>query len=169
MPIFDGADANKIAAYLKGELVARRKKGIHSAALLTVREIQTRIIPNLKPTPVDRGTSRAGWRAETTEDGADVVNTVPQTLFIDQGVPAASVKIGRAMITALAEWARRKGMLGKGAKRGSEEGESVAWGIAMNMRKRGIFQKGQGFQFVAVARAFFVKSAKEEIEKELSK
>lgn len=169
MPVFDSGNIGKLTAFLKGEIVERRRRGIYSAALLTARHIQTTIIPKLQPQPIDRGTSRAGWRAERTEDGADVVNTVPHTIIIDQGVPGANVKIGRAMITALAEWARRKGMLGKGAKAGSAEGESVAWGIATNMKKRGIFNKGQGFRFVDVARAFFVKSAKEEVEREMTR
>jgi len=86
------------------------RKGLFSAALKTVAAIQTKAIPNAKPSPVDRGRYRAAWRARKTDYGAIVENLVPYAGPIEYGVRAGNVKPGRAMITAIAEWAKRKGI-----------------------------------------------------------
>jgi hypothetical protein len=114
-------------------------KGLRSAALRGVAIIVSEIIPSRVPQPVDRGIYRAGWKAMPLggkNPGAVIYNLEPHAALIEYSVRAANVKVGRAMIAALAEWARRKGF---------EDPERAAWGIAKKMKERGIFgQTGLG-------------------------
>lgn len=119
------------------------KKGLLAAAARLAAQLASD--PSI---PTDRGAARAGWRAEPTEDGADVFNLVNEMLFIDQGVRAENVKPGRLMIQALAEWAKRKGLNPDGAdapsltgkkKPGVDAYQGIAWAIAMSMKAKGIF------------------------------
>ncbi len=112
--------------------------GLLSAAMLGVQRIVTRIIPSRSPTPVDRGVFRAGWRAYGEVDGAVIENLEPSAILIEEGVRAANVKIGRLMLTALELWIVRKGIASAAAA------PKVAWAIAKNMQKRGVFGGGQG-------------------------
>ena len=114
-------------------------KGLHAAALRGVQMIVTQIIPARSPQPVDRGVYRSGWRPVLRADGADIENLEPHALFIEEGVRAANVKIGRPLIQALAEWAVRKRLATP------KNAVSVAWSIAKTMQRRGIFgQRGLG-------------------------
>jgi hypothetical protein len=113
-------------------------RGLHSAALRAVQVVVTQIIPSRSPQPVDRGVYRAGWRAVLLPDGADVENLEPVAPLVEDGVRAANVKPGRAMIRALASWVVRKGLASP------EDAEHVAWAIAKTMQVRGIFGRGQG-------------------------
>lgn len=120
------------------------KKGLYAAGLRISQHLAADgSIPN------DRGTVRAGWRVEPTEEGAEIFNVAPEYPFIDGGVRAANVKIGRAMINAIAEWARRKGLSLEGPEGTKPNPKKkpavdmylpVAWAIAQSMKKRGIFQ-----------------------------
>jgi len=171
VPTFDALDPGKLAAYLNGQLRDRTRRGIYSAAVLTHQEIVVRLIPGEKPPPVDRGAYRAGWRVEMTEEGADIVNKVPQAAIIELGVRAANVKPGKAMIDALAEWARRKGLLGKGVRRDDPQLRGVAWAIATAMRKgKGIFVRAgrEGLRIAERGKEFFEKKAVEEVAKAIS-
>ncbi len=114
------------------------RKGIFSAANRGVQIIVTEIIPARSPEPVDRAVYKAGWRAEPIENGAMIINREPHASIIEYGARAANIKIGRLMINALASWVVRKGL---GSK---EEAKSIAWAIALAMKKRGIFNKGGG-------------------------
>lgn len=120
----------------------------YSAAIRGVSVIQTQIIPARIPQPVDRGTYRAGWRAVpymVGEDvmGGDIYNAEFWSMFIEKGVRAANVKIGGALLRALAEWATRKGIVD-----GDEDPKQVAWAIAKSMQKKGIFKGGEGLNIL---------------------
>jgi len=124
--------------------------GLHSAALRILSDVQ-----NDDRAPKDKGIYRAGWRVVREADGATIYNATTQSIFIEHGVRAENVKIGRKMITALAEWAKRHGIgstvrastggsRGRGRAgvfaRGSVKNfESIAWAIAKNIQKRGLF------------------------------
>lgn len=121
-------------------------RALFSAAIRGVQVIQTQIIPRRVPQPVDRGMYRAGWRSAPIADGESVIggelwNGEPHAAFVEAGVRAQNVKPGHAMITALAEWARRKGLDGTDTPEGARQ---VAWAIARAMMRRGIFNKGRG-------------------------
>lgn len=112
-------------------------KGLHSAAMRAVQVIQTEIIPSLVPQPVDRGLYRAGWRWTPESTGALIFNVEPHASFIEHGVRAANVKIGKAMIQALTEWVVRKKLEPQGKK-----AVRAAWAIAKVMQRRGVFGQG---------------------------
>ncbi len=104
-------------------------RGLRSAGFRCVNEIVTFIIPSRTPQPVDRSLFRGGWKTMPTDFGCTVENMEPHAVFIEEGV--TNIKIGRAMIDALAEWAIRKGIATK------EESRSRAWAIAKSMEARG--------------------------------
>lgn len=119
-----------------GKLTAKRKSAAHrglvSAAHRAVAIVKAELIPAAVPQPVDRGVYRAGWVVAEipNEGGALILNAEPHALFIEHGVRAANVKVGRQMIAALQEWARRHGF---------EDPLGAAWAIARAMQKRGIW------------------------------
>ncbi len=117
-------------------------KGLHSAAMRAVQIIQTEIIPSRVPQPVDRGLFRAGWRWKPESTGALIYNVEPHAAFVEFGVRAGNVKIGKKMILALAEWAVRKKLAEPGKK-----AIAAAWAIAKTMQRRGIF-KGDGLRIL---------------------
>jgi hypothetical protein len=117
--------------------------------------IQNEIIPAENPQPVDRGAYRAGWRAEATPDGAQVINTNPVAGIIEHGARAENIKVGKKVIDALAEWVARKGLAGKASTRAARQermvrARGIAWAIVMTMKKRGIFNRN-GSQGLRVA------------------
>jgi len=136
-------------------------KGLRSAALRGVQIIITEIIPSRVPQPVDRGLYRAGWKQMPIggkSPGDVIYNHEPHAMLVDRGVRASNVKIGRAMIAALAEWAKRKGF---------EHPESAAWGIAKKMKERGIF--GQtGLGILALLNARLPEVVREEVTREIN-
>lgn len=138
MSVVDLSDVDDYFADLAPKIRAAGKRGLVSAAERLKQIIVSQIIPARSPQPVDRGIYKAGWQTEATSEGADIYNAEPHSAFIEHGVRAESVKIGGAMIAALAEWAERKGIAEKG------QGVSAAWGIAKAMKRRGIFNGGQG-------------------------
>lgn len=154
-------------------------RGVQSAALRLQEHLVTHVIPQENPTPVDRGVYRAGWHVDMLENGARLRNFVPWAAFIEDGVDPKKVKIGRAMIKALAEWVRRKGIGGrtKTTKSGSvqvtkpstTEATNIAWAIAKTMKKKGIHggPGGRGILRKTLMQAtFFLES---EIKRELDK
>lgn len=141
---------------LSKELRLRAERALVSAAERGRGVIVNQIIPGRTPSPVDRGVYRAGWRAGPIKGGAEIWNGEVHAAFVERGVRAGSVKIGRAMIQALAEWAVRKGLVrGKKGGRGrlyvrerigagshrvmNPEAIAVAWAIAKAMKRKGIF------------------------------
>lgn len=147
-------------------------KGMLSAGVRLVSVIQNEIIPREERVPVDRGLYKAGWRADKASYGALVHNDAPHAAVIEHGVRAHNVKIGRVMIDALTEWVIRKGLVSKGTGRiqraaARVQAEGVAWAIARDMQKRGIFKMGKGLGILekAVKRAPAI--IKEEIKREI--
>lgn len=129
--------AEEFGTKLPKRMKAAALRGLLSAAHRGVAVVVAELIPAAVPQPVDRGTYKAGWIAvEVPDVGALVLNQEPHAGLVEHGVRASSVKIGRAMIQALAEWAKRHGF---------EDPERAAWGIAKRMKERGIWdQKGLG-------------------------
>jgi|SRR5580693_3824810 hypothetical protein len=154
-------------------------RGLNAAAQRTVNHIQTEVIPACVPEPVARGVYKAGWHVVQLHNGAEVVNTVPQAAFIEYGVRAENVKIGRGMIDALAEWVRMKGIGGKVTvskgglrkvkKATLDEARAIAWAIAKSMQKKGIFNGGQGFKVLEKAGKMIPRFIREEVVRELKK
>jgi hypothetical protein len=155
---FDSRDLAGMERWAKAEITKGAKAGMLSAALRCVSIITTEIIPSIAMPPVFDGFYRAGWRAEPTDQGADIVNTVPYASVIEYGARAENIKVGRKMLDALTEWVKRKGLAGntrgsgiseriKAAKTSEEkqalevEARQIAWAIAQSMRKRGIFNR----------------------------
>ena len=120
------------------DLAARR--GVHNAGLKGVQKIVSQIIPSRSPAPVDRGVYRAGWKVRVVSNGdVYVENAETHAAFIEYGVRPENVKVGRAMIEALTEWAMRKGIADD-----EDEAKGIAFGIANRMKERGIFNRYQG-------------------------
>jgi hypothetical protein len=154
---------------LPGELREGAKRGLLSAANRIVQEIQTRTIPEAVPQPVARGLYRAGWRAQATDDGAEYFNPLPRAGLIEYGVRASNVKVGRTMITALADWVKVKGIAtGTDALR-------MAFAIARTMAAsyrgqpggaKGIF-KGTGLGIMKRANKILPRVVEEEVRREI--
>lgn len=124
---------------LDAEMHRAARIGLLKAAERGVQILVTQIIPSRSPQPVDRGVYRAGWKTERVNaDTVAIMNPEPHAVFIEYGVRGENVKIGRAMIQALTEWVIRKG-LGDGDK-----AVSIAWAIARNMQRDGIFNRREG-------------------------
>jgi hypothetical protein len=142
-------DAGVMLEDVGKEVRAAASRGLLAAAHRTVAHIVGSIIPSLPHPPVDRDIYRAAWRAKKDGDGAVVENLAPHAGFIEYGVRAGSVKQGRAMIDALTEWVKRKGIGGRTVtsaggktrhvKASDAEARGIAWAIAKSMQKRGIF------------------------------
>lgn len=122
---------------------ARAKVGraLYSSAMRGVEVIQTQIIPSRVPQPVDRGVYRAGWKSGPINAGGAVVggelwNSEVEAAFIEGGVRPENVRIGRAMLAAISEWAMRKGFAPN-----QKEAMSMAWAVAKAMKRRGIFNR----------------------------
>lgn len=130
---------------LADTMVKAARKGLLLAAERGVQKIVTEIIPSRSPTPVDRGVYRAGWKSEVIDSNTvAILNPEPHAAFIELGVRAENVKIGAAMIQALAEWATRKGIAAD-----DDEAVGVAWAIAKSMQKKGVFnhyKEGNGLR-----------------------
>lgn len=166
---------------LSNQMPSAAKRGLYAAALRIVADLQ-----NDGSLPRDRGTYRAGWRADPTDEGADVYNVATHGLFVEEGVRGENVKIGRAMIDALAEWAKRKGIgivyrpVQKGGKLVAGKGRvrairpsldrlrEIAWAIAVSMKRRGIFNAPHGLKPLANAfKANARRYAEEEVKREI--
>ncbi len=118
------------------EMQVAAYKGLVSAGARGLQVLVTEIIPKRIPQPVDRGIYRAGWKLKVGPNYVEIYNDEPVSVIIEEGARAANIKIGKAMITALASWAQRKGFAS-----GPKEAISVAWAIAKTMQKKGIFNR----------------------------
>lgn len=160
----DLADAAGLFGELNFKLYRAGLDGLFSAALRSVQAIQMVIVPSRTPQPVDRGLFRAGWRASPLRDGALIENAEPHAPFVEFGVRASSVKIGRAMINALTEWVERKRLAS------GKEAIEAAWAIAKAMQRRGIFEGGRGFQIQAILREWYLnRFIEEEVAAEIER
>lgn len=95
-----------------GAWVARLGRSMPEAAHRGLVSAAHRLAGHMKvqDLPLDRGTMRAGWQAEKTDDGAAVFNKTIEATLVEGGVRPENVKVGKKMIDALTEWARRKGV-----------------------------------------------------------
>lgn len=180
MATFSLAESDKFLRVIAVTMEGAAKRGLVSAANRTVAHIRNEIIPSIKPfAPIAAGAYRAGWRAEVTDGGADVANTVPHAVFIEYGVRGSNVKVGRAMIAALAKWVRMKNIGGRVAtsKGGvqrlvrptTDEATSIAWAIAKAMQKRGVFNNGAGLGIMRMAEKRIPEFIREEVTRELKR
>jgi hypothetical protein len=156
-------------------------KGLVAAAHKTVEHIVGDIIPSFGDRmPVDRGAYRAGWRVQPMRGEGKVLvqNSAPHAVFIEDGVRAGSVKIGRKLIEALTEWVKRKGIGGRTVtssngrarhvKATNSEATSIAWAIAKSMQKKGIFG-GTGLRIMEKAEKRVPGFIRESVSAELRK
>lgn len=161
----DLKDAERYFGQLSNEFAKAALAGLRSAALRGVAKIQTEIIPNRTPQPVDRGIFRSGWRSEILPDGATIENNEPHAVFIEEGVRAANVKPGLRMILALAEWAMRKGIASN-----MKEAMGRAWAIAKTAQRRGIFNGGIGYNILGeLVDAHLPTMIQEEVAREIER
>jgi hypothetical protein len=136
------------------------RRGIRSAAMRTKQYIITDLIPKEPRPPVDRRQYEAGWKLTPIPDGMLLSNSVPHASLVEYGVKNTRVRISRMMIQNLMAWAKRKGIGEKVKKYRSREGEAkqrvvkateaklrrIAFGIAIGMKRYGIFNHGKGLQ-----------------------
>lgn len=151
---------------LAKEMPEAAKRGLVAAGFRLVQHLQ------LQELPLDRGRYRADWRCTPISNGAEVTNLSDQALFIEESVRAENVKIGRAMISALSEWARRKGLAPRrgGGKGPSDPYRSMAWAIASRMKLRGIFNPPAGLHPLKTATLLEgPRYVREEVERELKR
>jgi hypothetical protein len=161
--VFTIEQGAELGAYLNEKNELALKRACLSAAMRLVQHILTSVIPATSPVPVDRGMYRAGWRAVRTEEGADVYNSMPYAAIIEYGARAENIKIGRAMIDALADWAKRKGLAS------SDDARQVAWAIAKAMQKKGIYNGGKGLRVLERATEKVQQFLQEEYARELGR
>ncbi len=177
MTVYRLSEAGRFISALARSNRAAAERGLLAAAVRAVGYIQAEVIPSLSPVPTARGTWRAAWRAEKIEGGARFFNDAPHAPFIEDGVRGQNVKIGRAMIDALAEWVRMKGIGGRAitsksgttrfAKATKDEAIAIAWAIAKTLQKKGIFNSGAGFGVMKKAREQLPRFIREEVLREL--
>ena len=161
----DLKDAAKwVGVDLKNALHEGAMKGLLAAAQRMVQEIQTRIIPQVSPSPVARGVYRAGWKAEKTPDGAVVENVVPYAAAIEYGVRPGRVRPGPMVVQHLTDWVRMKGIAAdeKTARR-------IANAIAMALKARGIFDRGRGLRVMERAGKELPKFIEAEVKREVER
>jgi hypothetical protein len=167
------ADAPAWTRKLQADLHKAAMRGLLSAGQRLVGVIQTEIIPREPRVPVDRGIYKAGWRARATPKGAVVSNATPAAAIIEHGARAKNIKIGRAMVDALTEWVLRKGLVAQGKGKieraaARVQAQGLAWAIARDMQKRGIFDKGNGLGILAKAMKRAPQIIKEEVAREIA-
>lgn len=121
---------------LKAEMKAAAFRGLVAAGARGLQVIIVEIIPKRIPQPVDRGLYRAGWKLRVFTDSVEIYNDEPVASIIEDGARASNIKIGTAMLEALASWALRKGLASDG-----KEATRAAWAIARAMLKKGIFNR----------------------------
>lgn len=182
MTSFKIEEYDKLQRWLEEGLTDGVRRGLVSTGWRLVGIIQNEIIPALKQPPIFDGAYRAAWRVDATEEGAEVVNDMPYAGPIERGVRAENVKIGRAMIDALAEWARRKGLTGHAPRERSSpqafaEARQIAWAIARAMQGtervegKGIFNRDgqEGLRVAQKASLRVADIVEEEVRREISR
>jgi hypothetical protein len=182
VPSFRLDEFDKVGQWLEEGIHGGVQRGLLSAGLRLLGVIQNELIPAEKPPPIFDGAYRAAWRVDTVEGGVEVVNDMPYASVIERGARAENIKIGRAMIDALTEWARRKGLTGHApGKRASPEARAqarqIAWAIARSMQGtdkvegKGIFNRDgeQGLHIARKAARRVADFVGEEIRREVKR
>jgi len=116
----------QLQALLGKNLSRALQKTGQAMAIQILQDIKTSLIPGASPhAPIDRGIFRASWKSRgalayaggggyaDTSVGLTIYSTAPHAPFIEYGVRAGNVKVGKKMIDALTEWALRKGLVDK--------------------------------------------------------
>jgi hypothetical protein len=140
--VVDLSQSAKMMEQLAPRIREAAIRGVRRAAARGLQVVVTRIVPSRHPPPVDRGVYRAGWKLESLHNGAAIYNDTPHANFIEYGVRASSVRIGRSMIDALTEWVRRKGIGGGATKAGKtrrpseSQAREIAWAIARRAQSK---------------------------------
>lgn len=130
------SQAVKHFEHLKQDMKAAAYRGLVAAGARGLQVIIVEIIPKRVPQPVDRGTYRAGWKLRIGPNYVEIYNDEVVAVIIEDGARAANIKVGTALLTALTSWAQRKGLASD-----PKEALRIAWGIARNMQKKGIFNR----------------------------
>lgn len=177
MTVYRTDQGAQLARSVAERLRASADRGLLSAVVRLQNLIVTDIIPAEDPPPVDTRTYANAWLEKPVKiDGGYMLkNTMPYAAVIDGGARAENIKIGRAMIEALSEWAFRKGMVGRprgpaARARAMADAVGVAWAIARSMQKRGIFNRdGKGLRISEKAAKLAPEIAREEIQREVSR
>lgn len=163
----DLSEAAAYFEYMSENVVRAARRGLVSAAMRGVQDIVTRIIPSRSPQPVDRGVYRAGWHYTVDGDNVWIENDEAYAPLIEYGVRPENVKVGAAMINALAEWGLRKGIVST-----DEEAIGFAWAVAGKMKREGIFNR-HGKRGLGILNELMNKRIrkfmKEEIRREVAK
>jgi hypothetical protein len=174
VPTFRLDQSKELGEWLQGGFSGGAKRGLLSAAFRALGVIQNEIIPAQEPQPVDTGAYRAAWQVEEHDKGVDLVNTLPYAPVIEYGARGENIKIGRAMIDALARWVIRKGLIGRAKGPNIEaEARSMAWAIAKSMQRRGIFNRDGnkglrvGEKAVAKIREFLPEEIAREVKRKI--
>ena len=166
--VFDISEVDKLGAFVGKALEKVAARAIYAASLHVVQQITTTIIPGEPRSPIDRRVFAAGWRATPTKVGAIIENTVPYSDIIENGARAENIKIGRAMIDALAAWVQRKGLHLRGDG-GKDDPRAIAWAVAQGMKKRGIFNGGKGLKILQKGLEHLEEFLAEEVRRELAR
>lgn len=174
MPSFSVDEFDAFKSWVQKGITGAVMRGFLSTAQRTVQYITTELIPGEEQPPVFMHAYAAGWRAEKTDKGADIVNTIPYASVIEDGARPENIKIGKAMIEALTNWVLVKGLVGR-ARRGVQrqeqlvEARNIAWAIALHMKKVGIFNRNgrKGLKIAARAKVKAREYLPEEVRREL--
>jgi hypothetical protein len=174
---------DRFAKWLEAGIVDGVRRGLVSAGYRLVGVIQNEIIPAEKVPPVFDGAYRAAWRVEIDDEGVvSVVNDMPYASVIERGARPENIKVGRKMIDALAEWARRKGLTGHAPSERSgpdamAQSRQIAWAIARAMQGtprvegKGIFNRDgkQGLQIAKKAAKRLPEFLEGEVRREMKR
>lgn len=148
---------------LRDSILKAGARGMHSAALRLSAYIQTVVIPEASPQPVDRGIYKAGWGANSVSKipgGAAIYNRTIAAPFVEHGVKRATF----GAVPALTEWVVRKGIAS------ADQAKSVAFAIVKAaQRKGGFFKQGEGLGIFKTAMEEIPTFIKEEVEREINK
>lgn len=130
------SDFEKFGKWLEGQKKNAVRKAAVSAAYQTLGVIVNELIPGERPPPVFDGAYRAAWHVEVGKNEVSVVNTLPYASVVEGGARKENIKPGRAMIEALTDWVRRKGLTGKTTRsaKNLQAAESIAWAIVRAMQ-----------------------------------
>lgn len=187
MESFDISQRDELGKFLSAKVQEKARLGAYSAALRLLAHIKAVVIP-ATPTevpgahePVDRGLYKSAWEITRTAEGADVYNPLPHAPIIEWGARNTNIKIGARMIDELSQWVLRKGLISsermselKTASKGggmfsflpvAVEARNIAFAIAQSMKKRGIFNEGQGLRVMERA----MKKAPDFIREEIAR
>lgn len=154
---------------LSDSMMRGARRGLRKAGERCVQKIVAEIIPSRSPEPVDRGTYKAGWKTDVVDENTvAVLNPEAHAAIIEYGARAENIKIGTAMLTALSEWAIRKGIASD-----EEEALDVAWAIAKSMQKKGIFNNykaGRGLHILGeLIDSYAEDILREEVSREINR